>query len=81
MKTNPPKNYIKYISKNEGDPWKELPRPVKLPTVPVLIMLRREKKNNQITFYGMTFHAFKTNYGRVWDCINGWRKGREESSK
>lgn len=62
----------------EGSEWTELKGKdqVDVPTVERLDKLRMQAKRlgNQYCYIGqLTIHSFKTNDGRIWDTLNGWR--------
>lgn len=38
------------------------------------ILMKLEAIDGRVNIRGVQIHSFKTNEGRVWDCINRWRK-------
>lgn len=60
-------------TKKEGGDWYTWPESIR--SVPTEIDLNRMKHSAGYTFLSsVKFHAFRTSYGRVWDCIKGWRE-------
>ena len=71
------KEYITAVSSWEGAEWAEMEDVmIQVPPPEVLAELRdnaRLNRKNEIVLGHYQLHAFKTNEGRIWDVVNGWR--------
>lgn len=65
---------ITHISEIEGSEFIELKAPLPVPEgLDHIPYSHGTFRLPQIYISGIRLHAFKTNLGRVWDTVNGWR--------